>query len=36
LPTSDTLSASVREWKANPAWSQRIGNDRPAVFMLGR
>ena len=36
LPTSETLSASVREWKAHPSWSQRIGNDRPAVFMLGR
>jgi 16S rRNA (cytidine1402-2'-O)-methyltransferase len=36
LPTSDTISAPVREWKATPAWSQRIGNNRPAVFMLGR
>lgn len=36
LPSSQTISASVREWKASPAWAQRIGNDRPAVFLLGR
>ena len=36
LPTSQTISAHVREWKATAAWSERIGNDRPAVFLLGR